>query len=707
MIIFITLITFAHGDFAYNYGECTFVPVSEFACPCNEYDQSSSCSLQECHADMENGELCEADQILPDGYADYEVNNCDGWSTSGYDIFVCYRPEKECGEGYIPHPRGLNSYGPWQLQTNLIRSDDPVTLEECQIACDQDPDCWAIEYRRTQCHGDCGPYVWTCDAYPDPAHTPWVASPTSTGGELWLKNECGAPTTSPTISSPSTTPTTSPPSVTPTTSHPSVPPTNMPSEEPTFAPSFAPTHSPTFAPSFSPTNIPSSEPTFAPSFAPSNVPSVKPTESPTWPSHYESALAETDNMFDDLLAHFGNSEESFLAACSDAAFGEIKCADVIETPLSGKAVVNLVGPNADSLEQQKNWVESHGLQINDDVTLYPPGYFSPSPAPTAAISCATGESLVTVDVKVGYWYGATITQLWSLAGYKCEHMSGYPKSNFGQYTTHTKQCCLPPASYTLTCSSGPTFGWGDGHIKINGNVFCDSDALKDNTDHVETHQVDLCDGSCVDASESFVQLDETCENGFIPEIAMAIDSSTISSAAEGISWQLTDACSGGNYSPHTGEYHEYIDAECCLPKGIYTLTCSTSSVFTWQKSFVLINGRQYCYGSDGAESHVINMCDGVSECPDFTTGSQGSSGGGSVTISIGGGSVTGSGSNDGKYNDLCTFANDGECDESTGFCEVGTDCTDCGNCGQAHPSGVNELKTAFFTAFAIVAFLFV
>merc|ERR1711994_593098 len=247
-----------------------------------------------------------------------------------------------------------------------------------------------------------------------------------------------------------------------------------------------------------------------------------------------------------------------------------------------------------------------------------------------------GESLVTVDVKVGYWYKGTITQLWSLAGYKCEHMSGYPKSAFGQYTTHTKKCCLTPASYTLTCSSGPTFGWGGGNIKINGQVFCDSDALKDNTDVVETHQVDLCNGNCSDAPETFFQLEETCENGFVPEIMMAIDSSTISSAAEGISWRLTDTCSGGNYSPVSGDQHEYFDAQCCLPKGRYTLTCSASSVFTWQKSFVLINGRQYCYGSDGGESHIINMCDGVSDCPDFTSDDQGSSGGSDVSITIDG-----------------------------------------------------------------------
>jgi len=399
-----------------------------------------------------------------------------------------------------------------------------------------------------------------------------------------------------------------------------------------------------------------------------------------------------------------------LAACSDATWGGIECDSVFPSALSGKATVNFVGPNTDALAQLKNVVESQGLKINDAI-LYPPGYFSPTPAPTlnpTEMYCDMGESLVTVDVKVGYWYKGTITQLWSLAGYKCEHMSGYPKSAFGQYTTHTKTCCLPPATYTLTCSSGPTFGWGGGNVKINGQVFCDSDALKDNTDVVETHQVDLCNGNCSDAPETFFQLEETCENGFVPEIMMAIDSSTISSAAEGISWRLTDTCSGGNYSPVSGDQHEYFDAQCCLPKGRYTLTCSASSVFTWQKSFVLINGRQYCYGSDGGESHIINMCDGVSDCPDFTSDDQGSSGGSDVSITIDAKPIItiGKKPNESMYNDQCTFANDGECDEHTGMCDVGTDCTDCGNCGEAHDSGAVELKAAFFTAFAILGFIF-
>ena len=39
--------------------------------------------LSECSSSMLCGELCEADQVLPDGETLFDVNNCDG----GYDVF--------------------------------------------------------------------------------------------------------------------------------------------------------------------------------------------------------------------------------------------------------------------------------------------------------------------------------------------------------------------------------------------------------------------------------------------------------------------------------------------------------------------------------------------------------------------------------------------------------------------------------------------
>jgi hypothetical protein len=257
----------------------------------------------------------------------------------------------------------------------------------------------------------------------------------------------------------------------------------------------------------------------------------------------------------------------------------------------------------------------------------------------------------------------------------------------------------------LTCSSGPTFGWKNGNIKINGVEYCNSDALSETTSYVETHQVDLCDGTCAEPPASFFQLEESCDSGFIPEISMAIGTTSESSAGA-ISWKLTDACKGDGYSPQTGEYHQHHEVQCCLPKGKYTLTCSASGIFTWQKSFILINGRQYCYNSLGGESHIINMCDSVGACPDFTTNETGEESGSSINIGSGDDSITITApvDNSGAYNDDCGFALDGECDEPTGFCDVGTDCTDCGNCLEVHDSGSVDLWA--FAVFTIMALTF-
>ena len=35
---------------------------------------------------MHNGDLCEADEELPDGNTDYDINNCDA-----FDVFKCVR----------------------------------------------------------------------------------------------------------------------------------------------------------------------------------------------------------------------------------------------------------------------------------------------------------------------------------------------------------------------------------------------------------------------------------------------------------------------------------------------------------------------------------------------------------------------------------------------------------------------------------------
>ena len=68
----------------YFLAECTsFVPITRNECPSNGLGNMKKCSF-----DMHYNELCNADRILPDGTADYDVNNCPG----GFDVFKCANP---------------------------------------------------------------------------------------------------------------------------------------------------------------------------------------------------------------------------------------------------------------------------------------------------------------------------------------------------------------------------------------------------------------------------------------------------------------------------------------------------------------------------------------------------------------------------------------------------------------------------------------
>ena len=60
---------------------CRFHPIPGNECP-------DELNIGECHWHMQHNELCEADQELPDGYADFDNNNC-----GFYDMFRCIRDQ--------------------------------------------------------------------------------------------------------------------------------------------------------------------------------------------------------------------------------------------------------------------------------------------------------------------------------------------------------------------------------------------------------------------------------------------------------------------------------------------------------------------------------------------------------------------------------------------------------------------------------------
>ena len=70
---------------------CSFEQIHSSDCPADS-------DLPECTSIMAPGSLCEADQRLPDGNSNYEVDNCDS-----YDVFRCVQgtePINEIGNSY-------------------------------------------------------------------------------------------------------------------------------------------------------------------------------------------------------------------------------------------------------------------------------------------------------------------------------------------------------------------------------------------------------------------------------------------------------------------------------------------------------------------------------------------------------------------------------------------------------------------------------
>ena len=66
-----------------SLGACVYRQIPASQCPPNP-------NLPECLSNMTTGSLCVADQTLPDGNSNFDVDNC----PYGYDVFICIRGGK-------------------------------------------------------------------------------------------------------------------------------------------------------------------------------------------------------------------------------------------------------------------------------------------------------------------------------------------------------------------------------------------------------------------------------------------------------------------------------------------------------------------------------------------------------------------------------------------------------------------------------------
>ena len=83
-------------------GACSFQAISLEECPCSDgmpysegyglnddymdYRDDSGCRIEvDCNQILNYGDLCEADDTLPDGNYNFDIDNCPG----NYDVFKC------------------------------------------------------------------------------------------------------------------------------------------------------------------------------------------------------------------------------------------------------------------------------------------------------------------------------------------------------------------------------------------------------------------------------------------------------------------------------------------------------------------------------------------------------------------------------------------------------------------------------------------
>ena len=65
---------------------CRFVAVRSSECP-SDFGRG----LAECSSNMASNQLCEADNTLPGGNTNFEVNNCGPFDDLNYDVFKCIK----------------------------------------------------------------------------------------------------------------------------------------------------------------------------------------------------------------------------------------------------------------------------------------------------------------------------------------------------------------------------------------------------------------------------------------------------------------------------------------------------------------------------------------------------------------------------------------------------------------------------------------
>jgi len=158
---------------------CNWIPVTQSQCPTN------AGSLSNCHGNMSEGELCEADTALPNGDMNFEINNC-----GNYDVFVFTCASIQSTDSVVSTQQVVQTTQPVQ-STDSIGSTQQVvqTTQTVQTTSDT---CGWVPVSSSECPADNGKNLLECSTNMSEGDLCEADKALPDGNSVYNINNCGA-----------------------------------------------------------------------------------------------------------------------------------------------------------------------------------------------------------------------------------------------------------------------------------------------------------------------------------------------------------------------------------------------------------------------------------------------------------------------------------------------------------------------------------
>jgi len=151
---------------------CDWIPVTQ--CPTN------AGALPNCHGNMSEGELCEADTALPNGDMNFEINNC-----GNYDVFVFSCTSIQSTDSFVSTQAVVQTTEPIQSTDNIVSTQQIVQTT-------QSGTCGWVPVTSSECPADNGKNLPECSSTMSEGDLCEADSALPNGNSVYNINNCGA-----------------------------------------------------------------------------------------------------------------------------------------------------------------------------------------------------------------------------------------------------------------------------------------------------------------------------------------------------------------------------------------------------------------------------------------------------------------------------------------------------------------------------------